>query len=95
MPGPIRYEFGTLGDGQTQMAGCATEVDQLNADWKKAVNAVIQTWLDSAGFKYEELHQMWDSAANSNREFQTNLAMALGQAKMNGENALQQCMTII
>lgn len=95
MGSPIRYEFETLGDGQTQMTGNANEVDMLNIDWKNSVNAVIQTWLDSAGFRFEELNAMWDAAANSNREFQTNLGIALGQAKANGEDALQQCLSIL
>jgi len=95
MTGPIRYEFGSLGDGQTQIASCANDVDQLNIDWKNAVSAAVQSWLDNAGFRFEELGAMWDTAAASNREFQTNLAMALGQSKSNGENALQQCMSAL
>jgi uncharacterized protein YukE len=95
MGSPIRYEFGSLGDGQTQIAGNANEVDMLNIDWKNAVNATIQTWLDNAGFKFEEINRLWDTAASSNREFQANLAAALGQAKANGEDALQQCLSIL
>jgi uncharacterized protein YukE len=95
MTGPIRYQFGELGDGHTNMMATANDVAAEKSAWLRNVNLTMENWQDAAGGRFGELNQIWDTAAERTTEFQTQLAGALQQCQQNGQNALQQCLTAL
>ncbi|MGH3762736.1 hypothetical protein [Actinophytocola sp.] len=89
MPGPIRYEFGALGDGQTQLAASANAIGAEKDAWMQTVGLTAQSWLDVAGGAFAELNAIWDKATLATNEFQMDLSAKVGMAQANGMQALE------
>jgi len=88
MSGPIRYEFGALGDGQAQLAGSANQIGAEKDAWMQTVGLTMESWLDGAGGMFGELNAIWDKATLATNDFQMELSAKVGMAQMNGQQAL-------
>lgn len=89
MTGPIRYEFGSLGDGQAQLAASANEIGAEKDAWLQTVGLTTQSWLDFAGNLFGELNAIWDKATQATNDFQLELSAKVGMAQANGRQALE------